>query len=196
MRRTLPFIPLFLLCFGASALGSEGGGGEFHGFSLKEHGYYILNFVLFVGLLVLLVREPLRKTLKERSDRFARSLDEARVRFETAESALREAQGKIAGLEAEKQQLEKRLEEEAEQVRKGVEERAASEAEKVKRLALAALANEKARMEKQLKRELAMEALHLVEVGIAGKVKTLPQQRFVRSFVQSVESELKSGGRA
>jgi len=53
------------------------GGGGGHGFSLKVHGFYVLDFVLFAGLLVFFVKAPLKAALQGKADRFEEKLNNA-----------------------------------------------------------------------------------------------------------------------
>ncbi len=98
---------LLVLLPPALALAGGGGGGEgghagAHGASLKEHGYYLINFLVFIGLLYVLAGDPLKPAIRARS----RSVGEAIVAAEGVALA-KERSDAAARLQAERDRLER-----------------------------------------------------------------------------------------
>jgi F0F1-type ATP synthase membrane subunit b/b' len=193
MRVGLAVFWLVLLGTAAPALAAGDGG---HGFALKEHGFYILNFVIFMGILVWMGRAPLRVLLAERSERFSRRLDAAREQFEATQARLTDARQRLDGLEGEKQSLLTRVEEEGTRLEQAIAQRTEVEEQKLRDGAKAALENEKQRLEKAFQAELALASLERATRRLESEWRQLPQARFVASFTEELERlDSQAGGR-
>jgi F0F1-type ATP synthase membrane subunit b/b' len=193
MRVGLAVFWLVLLGTAAPALAAGDGG---HGFALKEHGFYILNFVIFMGILVWMGRAPLRVLLAERSERFSRRLDAAREQFEATQARLTDARQRLDGLEGEKQSLLTRVEEEGTRLEQAIAQRTEVEEQKLRDGAKAALENETQRLEKAFQAELALASLERATRRLESEWRQLPQARFVASFTEELERlDSQAGGR-
>jgi F-type H+-transporting ATPase subunit b len=187
LTRTLVVLSLALVAvaaFGGVALASGGEGG--HGFSLKEHGYHIINFVLFVALLVFFLARPLARFLAERSDQFARRLAEAQEQEAKAATRLQDMKGKVETMELEAAALLQRLSREGAQQAQAIAERAAEEARKIQASALTALENEKRRAEKKFQRDVGLAALAAAEERLKAGWRTFRHERYLAAFVEGV----------
>ena len=171
-----------------------GGGGSHHGFSLKEHGFYIVNFILFVAIFVVVARKPIAAALKSRSDAFANRLAGARKEYEATQGRLAEARGKVEMVEMEAGAVVQRMGEEGRRLQSTIEERAGREEKKIQQVAEASLASEKTRMEKQFQAQISRQALDLAEERLKSSWPQLPQDLFVREFVDRVSAEVRSDG--
>ncbi len=180
LRAALVVLPVLL--WSAEALAS---GGE-AGFSLKEHGFYIFNFVVFVGLLVYFGRKPIGVMLAARADSFRSRVEAARIHAEKAERELAEVREKMRTAETEKAGMARRLEAEGQALKETILKRAAEEQERIKASASATLESEKARMERMLQTELALDALDRAEGRLRQQWRTLPQAQYIREFVAAV----------
>jgi F-type H+-transporting ATPase subunit b len=180
-----------LLLLPSMALAGGGGG---HGFALKEHGFYVLNFIIFVGLLVFVARKPIGNMMKERSEGFARRLNEARAKHAETTANLEKARQKVELLDMETMALLQRLEAEGRKLQQNIEERAGVEEEKIRAGARTALDNEQSRLEKEFQAEVALESLKLAEDRIRTRWRGLPQERFLQSFVSDVNGLSGPGG--
>lgn len=184
MKR-FPMLLVFATVLLYAGVAHAGGGGG-HGFSLKEHGFYVLDFVLFAALIVYLVRAPLAAALQGKAERFEGKLTAAQEQHSQAASDLMAARSKTANVEEEKVALAKRLEAEAERLGEAIAQRTREEEEKVRKAAEASLENEKNRREKGLKAEIALQALDLADAQLAKGWSTLNQESLVTAFVGGV----------
>ncbi|MBM4355142.1 MAG: ATP synthase F0 subunit B [Deltaproteobacteria bacterium] len=180
--RWFALFPLLLWC--GEALAS--GGGHDSGFSLKEHGFYVFNFVVFVGLIIYFARKPVGALLAGRAESFRSRLEAARVHAEKAERELGEAREKTRNAAAEKAALTQRLEAEGQALKESIVGRARDEEARIRSGAEANLASEKARLERGLQVELALSALDLAETRLRQQWRTLPHGRYAREFVAEV----------
>lgn len=171
---------------------AEGGGG--HGFALKEHGFYVVNFIIFVGLVVFAARKPVANMMKERSEGFARRLNDAREKHAETTANLEKARQKVELLDMETMALLQRLEAEGRKLQQAIEERAGVEEGKIRAGAQAALDNEQSRLEKEFQAEVALESLRLAEERMRGSWRGLAQERYIQSFVGQVNGLKGPGG--
>jgi F0F1-type ATP synthase membrane subunit b/b' len=172
------------LCLLAEPAFASGGGG--HGFVLKEHGFYIVNFIIFVGILVLFARKPLQAQLGERADTFAQRLERARADFEATQSRLAEARNKVELADVEAAALLARVEQEADRLKATIQERTVLEEKKLRAGAMAALENEKRRLDRRFQAELALTALTQAEATLKQDWQGLPHQDYVAEFADAL----------
>lgn len=180
----LHHLPAAILIAGVSLPALASGGG--HGFSLKEHGFYIINFLLFFGALGYLLRTPLKNALAKRSDTFKDRLDAASLELEQASKALAQAEENTECLEEEKLAVSQKLQSESARLQQMVEERIVTELKKVKDSSVVALEGEKTRLEKRFTTEVALAALKGAEERLQAASDTLDHKQLVDSFVAGV----------
>jgi len=154
---------------------------------LKEHGFYVLDFILFAGLLVFFVRGPLKAALSGKAERFETRLNDVREQHRNANAELEAAQAKTASVEEDKVAVVKRLEAEAKRLGETIAQRTEAEKDKVHTAAATALENEKSRLEKGLRAEIALQALDLADAQLVKGWKSLNQNSLVSAFVGGVE---------
>lgn len=174
------------LAFVTPALAGGDGG---HGFALKEHGFYILNFLIFMGILVGFARKPIKEGLANRADEFAHRLDKAREEFEATQSRLEEARTKVDMADVEGAALMARVEEESEQLKASIAAKTDEEEKKVRAGARAALENEKKRLERRFQGDLALAALGQAETELESRWQSLPHAQFVEQFADALAKE-------
>jgi F0F1-type ATP synthase membrane subunit b/b' len=182
---------LVLLGISSPALAAGGGG---HGFALKEHGFYILNFLIFMGIVIAFAREPLKKGLADRADAFARRLEAARQKHDETQALLGSAQQKMAGLGAEKESLLKRMEADAVKQKEDIAQKTVEEGKKIRASAKNALENEKNRLDREFQSELALASLGRAEELLAKQWKTLPHGSYVEQFATAIGEEPTTDG--
>ncbi len=182
---------LMLLGISSPVLAAGDGG---HGFALKEHGFYILNFLIFMGIVIAFAREPLKQALAERSDAFAKRLEDARLKHEQTQALLGSAQEKMAGLEEEKSVLLKRMEADAVKQKEDIAQRTVEEGKKIRAGARSALENEKNRLDREFQSELALASLGRAEELLAEQWKSLPHSSYVEQFATAIGEEPTTDG--
>lgn len=168
----------------ALALASEEGG---HGFSLKVQGFYIINFIIFVVILVYVAGPAIAKAVRERAEKTAVRLTSAREEAERAGAEADEARQKMAGLDEEQAAVIRRMEEEGAVLEAKIRSRTEQEVRKSRHLAELALENELARMDKQVRTEVALEALDRAEAQLKATWQTLPHDRYVSEFGEALK---------
>lgn len=191
MRAGAAVFVLALLSGVAPAFAAGGGG---HGFALKEHGFYVLNFLIFVGIFVVFARKPLLKGLADRAESFARRLDEARKLHEATQAQLGEARDKVAGLDAERVAVLQRMEAEAVRQKEAIAEKTVSESEKIRAGAKNALENEKSRLERQVQADLALASLDRAEEQLAEQWPSLPHGAYAEQFADALGEQPTTDG--
>jgi F-type H+-transporting ATPase subunit b len=143
------------------------------------HGFYILDFVAFVGLLVYFGRKPIAAMLDKRHADVAKEMAAAKAVRDEAQAKFDEYTARIAGLEAELQAM-------LADVQKGtaaeVERIMAEAQQQVARLTSEEhqrLEQESKRLRENLQREAAALALQLAEQAVRDKLDAAGQQRMV-----------------
>ncbi len=142
-----------LLALPAMALAS----GEFE---FTIHGYYIIDFLVFVGVLVWVGRKPLAKMLDQRYKDVAREIEEARALKLAAQARYDEYAARTSALEHE---LRKILDEVREGTRAEVERILAEAEALVARMA----AEEQVRISQESKRLRALLASETAELAVS-----------------------------
>ncbi len=191
MRAGTGVFLMVLLGFAAPALASGGGG---HGFALKEHGFYVINFVIFLGIVVLFARKPIGKGLRERAEAFSRRLDGARLKYEETQARLADAQQKTDGLEAEKAGLLQRMREDALRQKETIAEKTLAEGKKIRATTSNALDNEKNRLDRRFRADLALASLGRAEELVAEQWKSLPHGAYVEQFAEALGEQSTTDG--
>ncbi len=185
MRIASAVFVLLLFGFVSPALASGSGG---HGFALKEHGFYILNFLIFMGIVIGFARKPLKKGLEERADAFSKRLEDARKKHDETRALLGEATQKVAGLDEQKAALLKRMGDDAVRQKEEIAEKTIEEGKKIRAGAKNALENEKSRLDRQFQAELALASLGRAEERLSTQWKSLPHGAYVEQFADALVS--------
>ena len=161
-------------------------------FQVNVHGYYILNFMVFVGLLVWFGKKPLRQALDRRYNEVAKEIDAAREAMQQAEAKLLQYQAKLAALSSENDRLltEVRAGTDVEvaqilaEARAQVERLTADEAMR--------LTQESKKLLEQLQSEAARLALQVAEQLVRQRLDSAAQAKLVEAAL--VELEGLAGG--
>ena len=156
------------------------------------HGFYIIDFLAFVGLLVYFGRKPIAAMLDKRHADVAKEMEAAKAVRDEAQAKYDEYTARIAGLEAELQTM-------LADVQKGtaveVERIMAEARQQVARLTAEEqqrLEQESKRLRDSLQREAAALALQMAEQTLREKLDAAGQQRLVERSLTELGG-LKSG---
>jgi F-type H+-transporting ATPase subunit b len=179
-----------LACQTALASGGEGGTCTAHDgcFEFQIHGYYIINFVVFVALLVVFGRKKIAASLEKSYQDVAHEIEQAREAKAAAEAKLAEYQARLASLDEQNQQL-------LAEVRAGTQ----VEVEQILAEARAQVARitteEQQRLEQESKRlrdalhdETASLALQLAEQALRERLDAAGQTRLVDGALGDLET--------
>lgn len=204
MRRMIPtlvsVIAMMLAAAQAYAEGSAGATCTAHDgcFEFQIHGYYLINFIVFLGILVYFGRKPLVDSLEKRYQEVAKEMEAAKEAKLQAEERLASYQAKMARLEEENQRMlaEMRVGTQAEmdqilaEARHQVARLTADEALR--------LEQESKRLRDQLQREAAGKALQLAEVILRERMTASTQAALIDKTLGELEQLAPAGsaGRA
>ncbi|MFZ5774103.1 MAG: F0F1 ATP synthase subunit B [Thermodesulfobacteriota bacterium] len=182
----LSALTLLALATVAQASGDAHGGGGIPAEKLWDLLYRVLNFAALVFILVYFLRKPLSSGLNSRREAIQDQLDSLESRKAEAEQLYREAEGRLAKLDAEVEAII------AEAVKQGEAEKAKiiADAERaagdIKRQADMAVAHELAEAKTRLKAEVAEQAVLLAEELIKKNIQPDDQTRMVEASLARV----------
>ncbi|MBI5608939.1 MAG: hypothetical protein HY902_08650 [Deltaproteobacteria bacterium] len=148
-------------------------------FEFQIHGYYIINFVVFVGLLVYFGKKTIAQSLEKRYQDVAREIEQAQAAKAAAQAKLAEYQERMGQLEDENQRM-------LAEVRAGtqveVEQILADARAQVARVAAEEeqrILQESKRVRDALHRETAALALRLAEELVQKRIDGAAQQKLI-----------------
>lgn len=162
-------------------------------FKFTIHGFYILDFAVFLGIIIYFGRKPIAAMLDSRYKNVVAEIEEAR--------ALREsAQAKFDEYKARLEHLEEELAAMLTDVRKGTRaevEKILSDArattERITAEEAARLSQESKRIREELATHAAATALQLAEAELENKLTAEVQQRLVQRTLAELEASASQG---
>lgn len=179
------------LALASGAGGGEGGHGGGHGASLKEHGYYLINFLVFLGLVYVLAGDKIKAAIRDRSRSVGKEisdagavLGEARHREDLAKSALDEMPTRT-------EEIQNTFSADGTRLAEAIQARTESEREKIHATSRATAAAEAIGMRRALSRELAERTLDEATRLIEARAGSMNQDRLFEGFIAGLESQRK-----
>ncbi|MFH1810929.1 MAG: ATP synthase F0 subunit B [Pseudomonadota bacterium] len=184
-----------------SALASEGGG---HGggtphinwwtFTPGPHegaalGWLLVDFAIFVTLVVVFARKPLTEFLESRSLKIRRALDEAKQAKEQAEARAAELEKRLKDLDKEIGTLRDDIKQMGERERTQLEADGKKAAERVAQDTQSQVQSELDRARGILKAEAVALAMELAEQKLRGQLGAADYRRLNTEFVQGFGGE-------
>ena len=161
--------------------------GDNHGFIFEQHGFYIIDFVIFVGLLWYFVRGPARKFLEKRHQAVKEEMEEAtRIKGE-AEERLARYEKLLSGLEGEVAKMRDEFKADGRRERERIMNDALKAAQKIKKDAEVRLSQEINQVRADLESEVAKRALEIAEEKIKQRVGAEQQRELVKDYVGDIE---------
>ncbi len=156
---------VLLLFFQALAWANEGHSEESFLGQLK---WSIINFALFIAVIIYLYRKKIAPLVSKRSEKIAGHLEQAAAQLSEAEAKLTKLQGRLDLIEQERERLLVQYRDEAEEISRNILEHAKRDADKIVRDA-----------ERQIEREIE-------------QTKILLQVETLQQLIASVREELQS----
>jgi F-type H+-transporting ATPase subunit b len=180
---------LALLSGASTALAAGGGGGAGpHEVNWKELGFSFFNFAVFLGGLVYLLRRPMRDFLANRRSTLEDSLREAaRLRSE-AEARLRDLEGRLADLDAERKKILAQYQREGEAEKERLVENARRAAEAMRRELKFRLEQEARELQKELRHRAVDAALAMAERIVRAQVAAADRRRFADDYIEQIKT--------
>ncbi len=160
--------------------------GVSHGGEWKSFVFKLINFIIFLLLLLKFSKKPISNLLKERKKAIQEKLKEARAALEEAETTLEEYKKRIANLEAEMEEIKKRYVEEGEREKKRLIEEAKREVERIKKEAEELIEEELRKAEETLRKRGVEIALEVAESILRKKTTKEDNKRLVQEFLTLV----------
>lgn len=157
------------------------------GFEFNVHGFYIIDFLVLVGILWYFGKGPMQKFLASRRDKVKSEMDgaaeqraEAQARFDRYNQLLEE-------LPEEKARLLAEFARDGERERQRIKGEAEADAAKVARDATRAIAQEAAKLREHLEAEVAERALTLAEEKIRQRLNPMVHRQLVDQYITDLE---------
>jgi len=150
-------------------------------------GFAILNFLVFAGIMYRLAGGPLRDFVRTRHTTIKKDIEDAAALHREAEQRLAEYQSKIAGLDGEIEALLAHVRAEAEAEKARIIASAEQQAERLRAEAEAQIANEVARVRRELKTEAVDAALVAATTLLAERAGSEDQTRLAERFASDLE---------
>ncbi len=185
MRIRLPSLLIATLLLISPALALAGGDA---GFEFTIHGFYIIDFLIFVGILVYFGRKPIAAMLDQRHRSVADEIQKAHQMHAEAEAKFNEYRFRL-------ERLDKELTSVLDDVREGTKIEVQRILEDAERVAGRIAADEKTRLEQEAKkirdnlaRHAAEVALELAEIQVRTRLeKDGKQDQLVDRIVTELE---------
>lgn len=152
--------------------------------------WQIINFILFVGGLLYLLRKPLSLFWKERHESIARSLSDAKQLRQNAAQRLLEIEKRYQQIGQESDRLVQSIRLEAEEEKKQIIQEAEEYAVKLKRDAERTLEQEVKKMKNQIRIQMVQVALDWVDRLIRDKIVARDHQKLKDDFLKKFEERL------
>ncbi len=157
-------------------------------FEFQVHGYYIINFVVFVALVVWFGKKGIADSLEKRYRDVAREIEAAQAAKAEAEAQLRDYEAKMARLAEDNARL-------LAEVRAGTDNEVANILAEARTLVERTAAEERTRLEQeskrlrdQLKDETGRLAVELAEQLVRQRLDAKAQDRLVEAALADLES--------
>lgn len=149
--------------------------------------YSIINFTLFVVLMVYVLRKPLRQYLQTRRSVFEAMLIESQKAHKDAELKFKDYESRLVHLESEIAELQRVAKEEGEKDRAAIVEQAKGYAAKVK-LDTQRMISHELRTSKELLKGTTIDlAIVLAERMLRQQLKPADHAKLVKGYVQRLE---------
>lgn len=150
--------------------------------------YSIINFTLFVVLMVYVLRKPLREYLQTRRAVFEAMLAESQKAHRDAELKFKEYETRMARVESEIADLKKTAKEEGEKDRIAIVDQAKGYAAKLK-IDTSRMITQELRTSKELLKGTTIDlAIVLAERMLRQQLKPADHAKLVKGYVQKIEA--------
>ena len=174
-------LTLFVMSFPTLALaGGDGGESNLH--------YQVINFVVFVGILVFFGRQPVRNALRDRSNKIAEEILEAQRLQQESKAALEKYETMLQDFQKERDQMLQQYRKQGETEKEELIASGKKEAERIKADATRTIENERQSLQNRIERELVEKALQHAEELLKDNLKPKDHTRLTDEYLTQIES--------
>lgn len=145
-----------------------------------------LNLAVFLAVIVYLAKRPLSEAFKTRRDEIRSELVKAEEERQAALAQLNETEKKIAGLEAQREQILKEAKEEASAEKKRLAAQTKLDIERMKQQMQSELTRLTLQSRAQLRRFSAQESVRLAEEKLRTKIGKTEDAKLVKSSISEI----------
>jgi F-type H+-transporting ATPase subunit b len=177
---------LLVVGFCGAALAAAAGGEHGGGLPWKDFMYRILNFAILLGVLVVVLRKPIRNFFANRRASIEKTLADLEEQRREAEAKCQEYKGKLAALDNEKQKILDEYIQEGETEKEKIISNAEQQADYIRQQASFAIQQEIKTARSELKEEVAELTVSAAEDLLKKKIKAADQERLVNEFMSKV----------
>ena len=160
-----------------------------HGPSLNIEGFYTIDFLVFVGILVFFLRKPLANFIAQRRATLTSEIAEAQKLRAEAEAKLKDYESRLASLEDEVARVMSEARQSAENERTRILDEANAAAERLARDAQIRIEQATRRLEHELRVRMVELSVEKAEELIATKVDDRVRRQHVTEYISSLESQ-------
>ena len=152
----------------------------------------IVTFLTLVFLLKMFAWGPLLSSIEDREARMKADLDGAKAARDQAEKIKNELEARMSDVQAKSRELLAQAAKESEALRASLKAGAESDAQKIRDKTMADLEEEKAKLSRQLRQEVAGLSVMMAEKLMRGSVNDAVQKNVVETFLK--ETSPKAAG--
>ena len=172
----------------AIAMAAEGGHGGGHEEGIPSSVIYqAINFVLFIGLLIFLLRRPVKEYFRGRQEAYRMALQKAESARREAEAKRQEIQECLAKLESTTSDSVAQARAEAEALKQKIVSEAQQLSASLREEAQRTAALEVERAKNQLREEMLAQAVALSRKMLEEKIAEPDQKRLQTEFVDKIQ---------
>ncbi len=187
--RLLPLLAAVAIILSAGTAIAAGGGG------VSEHQvwdfiYRIMNFVVVVGVIVILVRKPLKAGLASRTEQIKEELEELEAKREEARREFALMEQRLADAAGERENILAEFRAQGEREMAKIIASAEETAIRIKDQASFTIEQETAMAKAELRREVAEMSASLAEDLLKEKITADDQTRLVGEYLDKVSQEV------
>jgi F-type H+-transporting ATPase subunit b len=178
-----------MLLMAQSVFASEGHGGEEQSTLLGVPlfvWFTIVNFIIFVAVLVVVLRKPLMNFLRGRKESIAKEMEDAQKLLENAQKHHAEITARLDRLESELATVREQIRKEGEAEGERIMERARQAAERIRREADFQAEQEVKMAKMELREEAARLAVKLAEEALEKAISDADRERLINEFITEV----------
>ena len=168
--------------------GGEGGHGGGHGASLKEHGYYLINFLVFLGLVYILAGDKIKAAVRDRSRSVGKEIRDAGAILDGARQREDAAKTVLDGMPARAEEIQQTFDAEGARLAQNIQARSETEKAKILSASHATADAEHVAMRRTLAKELAAKTLDEAETLISNRKATMNHERLFEGFISGLEA--------